>query len=289
MNTSSAAPVLIVETTQGISRLTLNRSEKRNALSLELLRELEIAQARLAEDKSVRVVVVAANGPVFSSGHDLGEMVGCSEQAYRDLFTLCSRVMLQFRRLPQPVIARVQGMATAAGCQLVAACDLAVAADTATFATPGVKIGLFCTTPMVPLVRVIAPKAALEMLLTGKPISAQRALELGLVNRVVAASDLDAAVAEFADAILASSPAVIALGKAAFYDQLPLDERTAYERAACVMTDNAVARTPRKASRRSCKSADPCGAEGSGVLAACLRYASNPCAGWRDAKCPWPW
>ncbi len=238
--TASTTPVLIAETKNRVAHLILNRPEKRNALSWDLLRELETAQAKLADDKSVGVVVISANGPVFSSGHDLGEMVGCSEQAYRDLFTLCSRVMLGFRRLPQPVIVRVQGTATAAGCQLVAACDLAVAADNATFATPGVKIGLFCTTPMVPLVRAIAPKAALEMLLTGKPISAQRALELGLVNRVVPASDLDAAVTEFADAILASSPAVIALGKAAFYDQPPLDERAAYERANCVMTDNAV-------------------------------------------------
>src|SRR5262249_41057292 len=152
---------------------------KRNALSRELLLELEAAQQRLAADATVRVVVLAASGPVFSSGHDLNEMVGCTEHAYRELFTLCSRVMYQFRRLPQPVIARVQGVATAAGCQLVAACDLAVAAEGATFATPGVKIGLFCTTPMVPLVRAIAPKAALEMLLTGQPISARRALELG--------------------------------------------------------------------------------------------------------------
>lgn len=234
------SPVLIAESKDGVARLILNRPEKRNALSWELLRELEAAQARLADDKSVRVVVVAASGPVFCSGHDLGEMVGGSEQAYRDLFTLCSRVMLQFRRLPQPVIARVQGMATAAGCQLVAACDLAVAVESATFATPGVKIGLFCTTPMVPLVRAIAPKAALEMLLTGKPISARRALELGLINRAVGANDLDAAVREFADAILASSPLTVALGKAAFYDQLPLDEATAYQRATGVMTDNAV-------------------------------------------------
>jgi enoyl-CoA hydratase/carnithine racemase len=167
-------------------------------------------------------------------------MVGCSAESYRDLFTLCSRVMQQFRSLPQPVIARVQGMATAAGCQLVAACDLAVAADTATFATPGVKIGLFCTTPMVPLVRAIPAKAALEMLLTGKPISAQRALELGLVNRVVGANELDASVQEFTDAILASSPLTVRLGKAAFYNQLAMDEATAYELATDVMTGNAL-------------------------------------------------
>jgi enoyl-CoA hydratase/carnithine racemase len=166
-------------------------------------------------------------------------MVGSSADDYRRLFTLCSDVMLRLRLLPQPVIARVHGMATAAGCQFVAACDLAVAAEAATFATPGVKIGLFCTTPMVPLVRAIPAKAALEMLLTGKPISAARALELGLVNRVVAADQLDTTVREFVDAILAFSPLTIRLGKAAFYNQLPLDETSAYARAIEVMTDNA--------------------------------------------------
>src|SRR5205807_2681695 len=171
------------------------------------------AQARLAADATVRVVVLAARGKVFCAGHDLSEMIGCPETRYRELFTLCSRVMLQFRKLPQPVIARVQGMATAAGCQLVTACDLAVAAEEATFATPGVKIGLFCTTPMVPLVRAIPPKSALEMLLTGEPITAQRALELGLVNRVVPAAELDAVVQHYVDAIRASSPAIIRLGK----------------------------------------------------------------------------
>jgi enoyl-CoA hydratase/carnithine racemase len=147
--------------------------------------------------------------------------------------------MLQFRRLPQPVIARVQGMATAAGCQLVAACDLAVAAEDAQFATPGVKIGLFCTTPMVPLVRAIPPKPALEMLMTGEPIRARRALELGLVNRVVAASELDAAVQQLTDAIRVSGPAVVRLGKAAFYEQLGLVEAAAYQRANYIMTENA--------------------------------------------------
>jgi enoyl-CoA hydratase/carnithine racemase len=239
-STDTAAPMLIAETKGELVHLVLNRPQKRNALSWELLGELDTALARIADDKSARVVVVSSRGPVFCSGHDLGEMVGCSAESYRDLFTLCSRVMQQFRRLPQPVIARVQGMATAAGCQLVAACDLAVAADTATFATPGVKIGLFCTTPMVPLVRAIPAKAAFEMLLTGKPISAQRALELGLVNRVVGANELDASVQEFVDAILASSPLTVRLGKAAFYDQLAMDEATAYELATGVMTDNAV-------------------------------------------------
>jgi enoyl-CoA hydratase/carnithine racemase len=231
---------LILEIKNEVAYLTLNRPDKRNALSRQLLIELEQAQARLTADWAVRVVVLGARGKVFCSGHDLSEMIGCPEEAYRSLFTLCSRVMLQFRKLPQPVIARVQGMATAAGCQMVAACDLAIASEAATFATPGVKIGLFCTTPMVPLVRSIPPKAALEMLLTGEPISAQRALELGLINRVVAAADLDAAVQHYVDAIRASSPEIIRLGKTAFYDQLGLSEEAAYKRANEVMTGNAV-------------------------------------------------
>jgi enoyl-CoA hydratase/carnithine racemase len=194
----------------------------------------------VAADAAVRVVVLSARGSVFCAGHDLGEMVGASEDAYRDLFALCSRVMLGLRRLPQPVIARVQGTATAAGCQLVAACDLAVAAEDATFATPGVKIGLFCTTPMVPLVRAVPAKAALEMLLTGRPIPARRALELGLINRVVPAAELDAAVQDLVAAILASSPLTVRLGKRAFYEQLSLDEAAAYDQAVGVMTANAV-------------------------------------------------
>lgn len=239
MDASATAPLLL-ENKVSAAHLILNRPERRNALSLDLLNHLDQALVEIAADEKVRAVVIAGRGPVFCSGHDLGEMVGCSEAAYRDLFGLCSRVMQRLRRLPQPVIARVHGVATAAGCQLVAACDLAVASDNATFATPGVKIGLFCTTPMVPLVRAIAPRAALEMLLTGKPITAQRALDLGLVNRVVPANDLDAAVEEYVRAIAASSPLVVRLGKAAFYDQLALDEERAYERATRVMTDNAL-------------------------------------------------
>lgn len=236
----SPSPSLISEADGDIVRLILNRPQKRNALSLELLRLLEAELGRIAADKEIRVVVVAGHGSAFCAGHDLAEMVGCSADQYRELFSLCSRVMQQLRLLPQPVIARVHGMATAAGCQLVASCDLAIAADTAAFATPGVTIGLFCTTPMVPLVRTIAPKAAMEMLLTGKPISAPRALQLGLVNRVVPASDLDVAVLEFADAIRQSSAMTVRLGKAAFYDQLAMTESAAYERANLVMVDNAV-------------------------------------------------
>jgi enoyl-CoA hydratase/carnithine racemase len=236
------APLLVEADAAGIVRLTLNRPDKRNALSHALLQELARALADVAADPAARVVVLAGAGPAFCAGHDLAEMVGRSEEEYRALFALCSGMMQQLRRLPQPVIARVHGLATAAGCQLVAACDLAVAAEGAAFATPGVKIGLFCTTPMVPLVRTIPARAALEMLLTGRPISAARALELGLVNRVVPAEQLDDAVRDFAEAIVASSPLTVRLGKAAFYEGLALDEASAYEQANAVMTDNALRR-----------------------------------------------
>ncbi len=233
---------LIIAADRGIVTLTLDRPGRRNALSEGLLARIEEALEAIAVDASARVVVVAASGPVFSAGHDLSELVGRSEGEYAELFGRCSRVMQQLRRLAQPVIARVQGPALAAGCQLVAACDLAVAAEGATFSTPGVKIGLFCTTPMVPMVRAVPPKAALEMLLTGAPISAGRALALGLINRVVPDDGLDAVVREWADAILASSPLVTRVGKAAFYEGLGLDEPSAYDRATAVMVDNATRR-----------------------------------------------
>jgi enoyl-CoA hydratase/carnithine racemase len=231
---------LLVESEGGIVRLTLNRPERRNALSLDLLRSLEGAIEAIAADPAARVVVLGSRGPVFCSGHDLSEMIGRTEAEYRELFEVCSRVMLGLRRLPQPVIARVQGVATAAGCQLVAACDLAVAAEEATFATPGVKIGLFCTTPMVPLVRAIPARAAMEMLLTGQPIGARRALELGLINRIVPVGELDAAVRSLADTIIAMSPMVIRTGKRAFYEIEGLDEPEAYARAVPIMTENAL-------------------------------------------------
>ncbi|MBS0201745.1 MAG: enoyl-CoA hydratase [Planctomycetes bacterium] len=232
--------MLLVESDSGVVRLTLNRPERRNALSEAMLSELGAALEGIAGDKSARVVVLGAAGNVFCSGHDLAEMVGRQDADYQALFSRCSRVMQQIRQLPQPVIARVQGLATAAGCQLVATCDLAVAVPEARFATPGVKIGLFCTTPMVPLVRAIAPKVAMEMLLTGIPITAERALAVGLINRVVPADQLDASIREITEAIVGSSAATLALGKRAFYDQLALDEPTAYERATCLMTENAV-------------------------------------------------
>jgi enoyl-CoA hydratase/carnithine racemase len=224
----------------GVVQLTLNRPDRRNALSREMLARLEDVLPAVAADPSARVVVIRAEGSVFCAGHDLGEMVDRDESEYADLFAACSRVMLGLRKLPQPVIARVQGPALAAGCQLVAACDLAVAAEGATFSTPGVKIGLFCTTPMVPLVRAIPAKAAMEMLLTGQSISAQRAFELGLINRVVSQDRLDEAVRQLVAPILAASPMTIRLGKAAFYEGLGLREDEAYQRASDVMTENAL-------------------------------------------------
>lgn len=230
---------LTVSNNSGITTLTLNRPARRHALSQSLLNELSQELTKIANEPSVRVVILASTGAVFSSGHDLGEMRDRSEEEYRELFSTCSRVMQQIRQLPQPVIARVQGFATAAGCQLVAACDLAVASETAQFATPGVKIGLFCTTPMVPLVRNVPPKIAMEMLLTGRPISAQKALMAGLINAVVPEAQLDEAIKQYTDAILTSSRQVIALGKREFYEQLNLDEADAYSRAVNIMTSNA--------------------------------------------------
>ncbi|HVX59391.1 MAG TPA: enoyl-CoA hydratase [Pirellulales bacterium] len=239
-SSTDASHELLFEFQDGVARLTLNRPEKRNALSEGLLKRFGAALDEIAANAAVRVVVLAANGPVFCSGHDLKEMVGRSESDYQALFGRCSAVMQKLRRLPQPVIARVQGLATAAGCQLAATCDLVVAAEEAKFATPGVQIGLFCSTPMTPLVRAIPAKFAMEMLITGRPISAARAYELGLVNRVTPADELDGAVQDFVDAILAASPVVMKLGKAAFYEQLELAEHEAYPLATQTMTDNAV-------------------------------------------------
>jgi len=227
---------LIVSSESGVVCLTLNRPERRNALSRELLDGLDQAITSIAGDWSTRVVVIAANGPVFSAGHDLSELSAMPDAEQQPLFELCTRVMLGLRRLPQPVVGKVQGLAPAAGCQLVAACDLAVASETASFATPGVKIGLFCTTPMVPLVRAIPPRVALEMLMTAEPISAHRAREVGLVNRVVPPKELDAAVHALCDSLLAQSPRVLAQGKRAFYELQHLDEATAYERATAIMS-----------------------------------------------------
>ena len=222
-------------------RVTLNRPEKRNALSLELMEALIGVLEAIGRDRDVQAVVLEGAGPAFSAGHDLGELAGRDLGFYGRVFDVCTVLMETIHRLPQPVIAKVHGIATAAGCQLVAACDLAVAADTARFATPGVRIGLFCSTPMVPLSRAIGRKRTFEMLVTGDPIDAATALDWGLVNRVVPEAQLDAAAAELVERISRSSPLVIGLGKEAFYAQLELDEHRAYDLTRSVMTMNAMA------------------------------------------------
>jgi len=231
--------ILRVASSGGVVRLTLDRPSSRNALSTALIGRLVAEFARVGSDRSARAVVIAATGPVFSAGHDLAEMPGRSADDYRAIFAGCSAMMRSIRALPVPVVARVQGPALAAGCQLVAACDLAVAAESATFSTPGVRIGLFCTTPMVPIVRAVPAKAAMELLLTGEPIAAARARDLGLINRVVPAEALDAEVDRLLAPILAASREVVRIGKAAFYEGLGLDETTAYDRATATMVANA--------------------------------------------------
>jgi enoyl-CoA hydratase/carnithine racemase len=221
--------------------ITLNRPEKRNALSLELMDELIAAFGALASERDARVIVVEGAGPAFSAGHDLGEMVGRDAAFYERLFDVCTVMMETIHRLPQPVIAKVHGIATAAGCQLVAACDLALAATGTRFATPGVRIGLFCSTPMVPLSRAVGRKRALELLLTGEPIDATTACEWGLINGVVPDEELEGAVLELVAKVARSSPLTLRTGKRAFYEQIELDERGAYELTRGVMAANAQA------------------------------------------------
>lgn len=234
---------VLVEKEPPVAWLTLNRPEVRNALSLEMIREISEALDRIGADKTISVVVLRGNGPVFSAGHDLREVIRGHEnvEEAREIFTDCAKMMLKLHELPQPVIARVHGVATAAGCQLVAACDLAIAETGAKFATPGVKIGLFCTTPMVPLVRLIGRRRAMEMLLSGRFISAQQALEFGLVNRVVEPETLDSETRTWAMELANASPFVLALGKKAFYSQVELDERSAYEYTKEVISMNCLA------------------------------------------------
>jgi enoyl-CoA hydratase/carnithine racemase len=236
-----ATELLEVERAGGAVTLWLNRPDQRNALSRALMRELTSALAALGEDPDVRVVVLAGRGPAFSAGHDLSELVGMELADYTEVFELCGAVMNAIHDLPQPVIARVHGMATAAGCQLVAACDLVVASTDARFATPGVKIGLFCTTPMVEVTRTIGRKRALEMLLTGTAIDAETAAAWGLVNRVVAPDELDAATGDLAERIASASSLTVGIGKRAFYRQIDLGLEAAYELCQEVMSENATA------------------------------------------------
>jgi enoyl-CoA hydratase/carnithine racemase len=229
------------EVVDHVAILTLNHPEKRNPLSRAMLGELKKHLDHIAVDGAVRAVIIRAAGPAFSAGHDLREIAGAGESDQRALFAVCSEVMEAIRKLPKPVIAEVQGVATAGGCQLVATCDLVVASESATFATPGVKIGLFCTTPAVPLVRVVPTKKAMEMLLTGEPISAREAERIGLVNRVVDPARLHDETMKLARQITSASPDTLAIGKRAFYGQLPLDFPAAYEFASRVMVENALA------------------------------------------------
>ena len=232
-------PVLLLQDGDGICTLTLNRPGARNALSLGLMNALQDALDAIREDASVRVVVLKGAGPAFCAGHDLKEMRADPGRESTDrVFQTCVRLMTSIARLPQPVIAQVHGIATAAGCQLVATCDLALCTEESRFATPGVQIGLFCSTPMVALSRAVGRKAAMEMLLVGEPIAAGEALRIGLVNRVVPAGDLDEAVAAMARRIAAKARKVVAVGKEAFGRQIEMGLDDAYAYAAQVMTQN---------------------------------------------------
>jgi enoyl-CoA hydratase/carnithine racemase len=227
----------------GITTLTLNRPAARNALSVAMMSAIEATLEAIANDKSVKVVVLAANGPGFCAGHDLRELrANPGRQYYEAVFAQCSRMMTSIIKLPQPVIARVHGIATAAGCQLVATCDLAVASANARFATSGINVGLFCATPAVAVSRAIGRKAAMEMLLTGDFMGAEEACRIGLVNRVVQARDLDETVSTLSQRIARQLPLAIAIGKASFYRQLELDLAGAYRDASEAMVKNMLAR-----------------------------------------------
>jgi len=229
-----------VETEGLVGIITLNRPNRRNALSLELMLELIHGFAEVGSNREVRAIILAAEGKVFSSGHDLSQMVGRDINEYRRTFDVCCELMQKIQSVPQPVIAEVQGIATAAGCQLVATCDLVVASEEAQFATPGVKIGLFCTTPMVALTRAVGRKRALQMLLTGEMVPAGTAADWGLVNMVVPAGELKDSTRKLACQIANASPLTLAIGKQAFYTQIDLDQPKAYAYAKEVMSMNSI-------------------------------------------------
>ena len=243
MNEQSAVTeqVLLRRDQDGVAWLTLHRPAARNALSLGLMEALVAELDAVEADPGVRVVVIGGAGPGFCAGHDLRELLDRDITTYRRLFDHCVELMNAIQSISQPVIAQVHGIATAAGCQLAATCDLVVASSDARFATPGVNIGLFCTTPMVALTRAVGRKRAMEMLLTGESIDARTAAEWGLVNRVVPAAELATAVRTLADTIAASSALVVAIGKQAFYAQIDLDQASAYAYAKEVMSTNALA------------------------------------------------
>lgn len=239
IDTATAYRHILFEQDGPIAYVTMNRPEKRNALSVEHMQELTACFKAIGADRQIAAVILRGSGPAFSAGHDLAEMVGQTPEFYQREFAICCALMETIVALPQPVIAQVHGVATAAGCQLVATCDLVVAAEEARFATPGVKIGLFCSTPMVALSRAVGAKKAMEMLLTGELISAREAREAGLVNRVVPAAELADAARALADRIAAASPLVVGLGKQAFYRQIDMPLHEAYAYASEVMAANA--------------------------------------------------
>lgn len=241
-----------------VGLLTLNWPEKRNTLSKEMLESLKKGIEVFEEDSEVCVVVLAANGSVFSSGHNLKELVGTGQKEVQAVFDLCTEVMEKIRHLSKPVIAQVQGLASAAGCQLVASCDLVVASTEASFQTPGVKIGLFCTTPSVPLSRDINPKKAMEMLLTGEAIVAEEAEKVGLVNRVVPNDKLGDETLALACQVSAYEPSAIALGKRAFYRQIALNESEAYRFAKGVMVENALKEEAQEGMKAFLEKRPPC-------------------------------
>jgi enoyl-CoA hydratase/carnithine racemase len=223
----------------GVAILTLNRPAQRNALSLELMGALIGCLQEIEANRGIGAVILAAAGPAFCAGHDLREMTGRAEADYQEIFRVCTELMRKIQALPQPMIAEVQGMATAAGCQLAATCDLAIASEGATFATPGVRIGLFCSTPMVAVSRAVGRKRALQMLLTGDPIDARTAADWGLINSVVPAAELRAATLALARRIAQASTHTLAIGKHAFYRQCDMTQSDAYVFTQQVMTSNA--------------------------------------------------
>jgi enoyl-CoA hydratase/carnithine racemase len=257
------SPVLLREMSGSVAVLTLNRPEARNSLSEALIAELDAALRQFQDDASVRAVVIAANGPAFSAGHDMKELTVRRADADRgrayfaEIMTACSAMMQAIVHLPKPVVAAVQGVATAAGCQLVASCDLAIASEVATFATPGVDIGLFCSTPMVALSRNVPRKHAMEMLLTGESISAATARDFGLVNHVVAAGTERERAIELAQKVALKSAYTIKIGKTAFYRQAEMSLAAAYRYAAEVMTENMMARDAEEGIRAFIEKREP--------------------------------
>ncbi len=223
-----------------LAYITLNRPDQRNAMSLELMQEMISALRTLGKDSEISAVIIRGNGPAFCAGHDIAEMRNKDIHFFRHLFDVCCDLMATIQQIPQPVIAQVHGVATAAGCQLVATCDLAIASENAWFATPGVKIGFFCSTPGVAVSRAVSRKQAMEMLLTGDPVPATEAVKIGLINKVVASNQLEAEVKKLAEKIAVSSRLVIGLGKQVFYNQIEMSQQEAYNYTREVMSLNGI-------------------------------------------------